>query len=166
MNTRSLLLVFMVFGFALTIAAQKTVTNTDLERYRTERVRSEDELRQQYATKGLTTDEVMRRNKESQTQLFELSARLRAERIEAERIQAEREAGERAAEARRRATSVTFYDDSSYWRGGWFGTSGFVGPRRFGARPIVQHGYFAGGQFWPSGAVTPPHAVFNVGRRH
>src|SRR6476469_9567783 len=111
MKIRSLYLIFILFAAVGTLSAQKTVTNASLEQYKAERVRAEDELREQYAKKGLSYDEVMRRNKESQKEIFELSSRLRAERIEAERIQAERESAERAAAARRRALNVTVYDE-------------------------------------------------------
>ena len=165
MNTRYLLLVFMVLGAAVIVTAQRTLTNADLERYRAERMRAEEQLRQQFAQKGLSYDEVMRRNRESQKEMFELSAKLRAERIEAERIQAQREASERATWTRGRFAGMTSYEEP-YWSGGWFGASAFFGPSRFAAKPIVRHGYFAGGQFWPAGPATPPRPAFNIGRRH
>ena len=167
MNTRSLLLVFMVLGCAASGLGQKTVTNSDLERYRNERTRAEEQLRQELARKGTSYEEVMRRNKESQKETIELSAKLKAERLEQERIDAERDAAARAA-YNYRVSGERFDDGQVYWDGAWFNTN-VLGTRRarFGARPFARpQGYFAGGQFWPTGPATRPQPLFRIGRRH
>jgi hypothetical protein len=166
MNTRYLLLVLLILAAAIAASAQRTVTNADLERYRTERVRAEDDLRKEYERKGVSYDEVVHRNKESQKEMIELSAKLRAERLAHERLEAERAAAAWAAEANRAAAAV-YYQEPDYWNGGWFSTYGFGTRRhgRFGARQFQQRGYFAGGQFWPTGPSTPPRPMIRVGPR-
>jgi hypothetical protein len=164
MNTRSLLLVLIVLAGGSIAFGQKTVTNADLERYRSERTRAEEQLRQEFARKGTSYEEVMRRNKQSQQEMIELSAKLTAERLEQERVDAEREAAVRVVQAFR-GTLNAF--NEPYGSGGWF--SGFRyrggGRIRYGARPVrPQQGYFAGGQFWPTGPATRPQPLFSVGR--
>ena len=169
MKIRSLGLVFMFLAAAIAVSAQKrTVTNADLERYKAERTRGEEALQQEYARKGISPEEVARRNKESQKEMIELSAKLQAQRLEAERLDAQRLAAEQAAAVNRQsANGQYYYQEPYYWGGTWYG-GGFVGGRRgrFGRVPYQQQGYYAGGQFWPTGHSTPPQPAFNVpGRR-
>ena len=167
MKIRSLGLVFMFLAAALPVAAQKkTVTNADLERYKAERTKSEDALRDEYARKGISPEEVARRNKKSQEEMIALSAKLRAERLETEKLDAQRLAAEQSAAANRRAAaSQYYYEEPYFWNGAWYG-GGFVNGRRgrFGRVPYQQPGYFAGGQFWPTAPSTPPRPAFSVPR--
>ena len=176
MKIRSLGLVFLFLAAAAMVSAQKTLTNADLERYRADRMRAEDQLRQDYARKGITPEEVAQRNKESQKEMIELSAKLRAERLAEERLAAERLAAEQAAAASRQAAGSQFiYQDPYYWGG--YGSYGYGGygygygyGNRFGARrgfgrfPYLQQGYYAGGQFWPTTPATPPRPALSVPR--
>jgi hypothetical protein len=171
-----MLLVFIVLAVAVVAQAQRrTVTNVDLERYRQERVQAEDALRQEYARNGISYDEVMRRNKESQKDLMELAAKLRAERLERERAEAEREqAMWLAAAARANAqtgelVTTSNYADSGVFPGSYYYGYGYGGRRRvrFGAMSgYTQPGYFAGGQFWSTGPITPPRPAWSVPGRH
>jgi len=170
MKIRILGLVFMFLAAVITVSAQKkAVTNADLERYKAERIKAEDDLRQEYARKGISPEEVARRNKESQKEMIELSTKLRADRLEAERLDAERLAAEQAAAANRQAAAAQYsYQDPYYWGGGYGGYgygygTGVRGRRgRFGRLPYLQQGYYAGGQFWPTSPATPPRPAFNV----
>ena len=175
MKIRSLGLIFMFSAAAVAVTAQRTVTNADLEHYRDQRVRAEEQLRQDYTRKGTSYDEVMRRNKESQKETIELSAKLRAERLEEEKLDAERTAAELNAIANRQAASQQLYYQDPYYGYGYggygygydygYGYGGRFGARRgFGRFPYLQQGYYAGGQFWPTSPATPPRPAWNVPR--
>jgi hypothetical protein len=167
MKIRYLFLVFMLLVAAITIAAQRrTVTNSDLERYRQQRIQGETDLRENYARLGFASpEERERQNAESQKETLELSARLRAERLEEERREAELQQAISMAEAARRQVA----GEGDYYGGGFFPGYYFGGGRRtprFGARPgYTQPGYFAGGQFWPTGSSTAAHPMIRVGPR-
>jgi hypothetical protein len=170
MKIRYLFLVFMLPVAAMTAAAQRrTVTNSDLEHYRQQRVQAETDLRENYARLGFASPEVREhQNKESQKELLELSARLKAERLEQERREAEVQQAIWLAEAARRQ-AVAADAQAGYYDGGFF-PGYFIGGgrrvRRFGSRPgFTQPGYFAGGHFWPTGPGTPPHPMLRVGPR-
>lgn len=140
-----------VIGFA---QARRTVTNSDLERYRQQRVTAERELREEYTRLGFPSpDEILRRDLESQQQLIELSSRLKQERLERERVELERE---RAMQPMIMPFPGAGYGNTLqpgelFWPTVW-GTGG----RGFGhgRRVQQQQGYFAGGQFWPTGPRT------------
>src|SRR5437667_6853686 len=104
MKIRYLLLGFILLAAGINVAAQrKTVTNSDLERYRQQRVQADTDLRENYARLGFAAPEVReRQNAESQKKLLQLSARLRAERLEQERRDAEAQRAMWLAEAARR----------------------------------------------------------------
>ena len=154
----------LLFCFCFTLstvtyatAQARTVTNLDLEKYRVERNKAAADLRENYAKLGFSSPEMLERRRiESRSETEKLSAALRAERIERERIAAEREESARFAAYYRSTLGETAPQDYSrqyYWSYG----------RRF-RRPIVhgqtQTGYFAGGQFWPTGPATKPRPLF------
>lgn len=164
MKIRYLFLVLIVSAGTVAIAAQRTVTNSDLSRYREERLRAETDLRENYSRLGFASPEVRERlNAESQKEMLELSARLKAERLDQERRDAElRRAAWLADVARRQAGN-----EAEYYDNGLAGNYFFNGRRmvRFGSRrAYTQPGYFAGGQFWATGPGTPPRPAFNLGR--
>lgn len=164
MLVRAMFTVVALACIASTAAAQnKTVTNSDLEQYRQQRERAESELRLHYERIGLTLDDVKRREEESHKEMLELSAMLRAERAERERIQAERERAEALTIGYLRSRADIYWQAPNYWNGGWFGGRPIRG---HGAKQYQQPGYFAGGQFWPTGAATPRRPVFRPGRHH
>jgi hypothetical protein len=115
----------------------------------------------------------MRHNKESQKEMIELSAKLRADRLEEEKVEAERAAAEQAAAANQQAAAPQLlYQDPYYWGGyggyGGYGYgygygNGFRGRRGF-RLPYLQQGYYAGGQFWPTSPSTPSRPSFSVPR--
>ena len=86
-------LFLILFGLAFVpfaaVAQTRTVTNADLEKFRSERLEAEREYRQNYERLGLPSpEELERRRVESARERDELSARLRAERIQREQFAA------------------------------------------------------------------------------
>lgn len=166
MKIRILFLVFIITaGTGAAFAQGKTVTNDDLSKYKQERVKAEAELRNNYAKLGFPSpEERERRNAESTKEMVELSARLRSERLERERIEAQNAANAQYSAALLRALQprdTVEYSSPSYLGGYYYG--------RQRPRPIVQfgyqqNGYFAGGQFWPTGPATKPRPLFKVTR--
>jgi hypothetical protein len=150
---------FFAFGFVLVLAwsaaAQRTVTNADLERYRQNRERAETQMRENYARMGFPSpNEVRRRNDESNRQMIELAARIRADRLEQERLEAQY----RAQLAASRPTIVVVDTGGNSYDPGYVVQYGFgFGRDRFrfrGPLTTTTNGYFAGGQFWPTGTQT------------
>jgi hypothetical protein len=63
-------------------APQKTITNADLEKYTAARVKADEDYRQNYQQRGLSSpEELERRRVEKMKSLSEYSRQLRAERI-------------------------------------------------------------------------------------
>jgi len=146
-------------GVASYAQARRTVTNSDLERYRQQRVAAEQELRTDYSRLGFASpEERARQNMASEQQLLELSARLKQERLERDRLELERE----QMTLMMYPPVVNGYGDTvepgdqflpTTWdSGGSRFRRGFRGQRQ-------QQGYFAGGQFWPQGPRTPVRPV-------
>ena len=149
-----LFFVCFVFGLTLTVSAQsKIVTNSDLEKYREQRVKATSDYRENFLKLGFPSPaELDRRNEQNRKDLAQLSVKLRAERIEDERLKTKREANEK------RTAPIYYvidrnrqYSDESY----------FYSYERYYQRPFrqtsYQNGYFAGGNFWPTpGGVSSP----------
>lgn len=167
MKIRPLFLVFITLAFIIPAAAQsKTVTNSDLDKYKAERVRGETDLRENYARLGFPSpEELERREAEATKKRNELSARLTLERLEQERIDAQYRAAAAAIYASQPRTIVVHGSDES----GYFLNYGYG----YGRRPVYrnrgfqyqQPGYFAGGQFWPTGPRTTPQPLIRIGPR-
>lgn len=155
MKLRIVFLVCFACGCVSLAAGQaRTVTNSDLEKYRAERVKAETYLRENYARLGFPSpEELAKRNEQSAKEMAELSARLRAERLERERIEAEREAAERRVVTVYQVQPVEIvpeiYGSTYFWSGG----RRFRRPFR---QPFQQPGYFAGGMFIPTGLPPKP----------
>lgn len=77
---------------ASSVAGQtKTVTNSDLEKFRQERLKAEKDYAENYAKWGFPSpDELEKQRVQSAIELSETSARLRAARLEQERLNLER----------------------------------------------------------------------------
>lgn len=151
----SLALMASVAGYGQT----PTVTNIDLEKYRTQRIKAEAELRENYERLGFPSpEERARRDAESAKATGELTAWLRAERLERERIEAARLAQSVQA-APIQVVRSSAVDQGFYWLGGHWRVP------RHGRRVWVQPGYFAGGAFWPTGNRTRPQPLFVQVRR-
>ncbi len=162
MKIRVLFLVFIIITAAGAVFAQsKTVTNDDLSKYKQERVKAEAELRNNYAKLGFPSpEERARREAQSTKDTVELSARLRNERLERERIHAQNAANAQYSAAVRRAiqpqNTVEYYAPSDF--GGYYYGGGRA--RLIGRVGYQQPGYFAGGQFWPTGPATKPRPIW------
>ncbi|MBK8147228.1 MAG: hypothetical protein IPK58_03155 [Acidobacteria bacterium] len=78
MKTLILILIAVIAAGAQT----RTVTNSDLEKFRRERIKAEDEYRQNYARRGMPSPEELARIRElKQRELVEFSERLREQRL-------------------------------------------------------------------------------------
>lgn len=158
----------LLFSFCFTLAAvalvsgqARTVTNQDLEKYRDQRVKAEADLRENYARLGFASpEERARRNAESAKASAELSARLLAERLDRERKEAERAAAVTAVQYLVPVPVVQ--PQSPQWFGYYF-LNGRRYRRIYDARP-TQSGYYAGGQFWPTGITRPQTGYFAGGQ--
>lgn len=154
MKIRILHLVCFVTAAAVCVSAQiKSLTNSELEKYKEKRVAAERDLRENYARLGFSSpEELERRSAQSAAKLSELSARLSAESQERISFQTEQ-----------RAKALS---DRSYYRSApenynelYFWFDGRRYRRTYRRPPYQQPGYFAGGQFWPSGSRTPPQPI-------
>jgi hypothetical protein len=152
----------LIFVSAAAVSAQsRVVTNADLASYKTERIAAERELRENYERLGFASPEVIaKREAESREQMFDLSAKLRRDRLD-------REA--RRAEAQRVAVplSVPIFEtqqqtDTMIVGGYWYPRYNW---RRPFPRQYQQPGYYAGGQFWPTGPRTQPAPMFAPKRK-
>ncbi len=80
----------MILGVVLYSTAQtRTVTNFDLEKYRTQRIAAERDLRQNHEKLGFPSPEELEKQRTDDSNYrIELGARLRADRLERESIEA------------------------------------------------------------------------------
>lgn len=175
MKHRFVFLIFVVLAtFIVSFAQTKVVTNDDLEAYKQQRLSADREYRENYAKLGFSSpEEYDRRLTQSRVESEQLSAKLRNERLERERLDAQRQANEQAAAGYYQSIQPvrSYYSDPGYF----WSYSTWYRPR---IRPTqyYQPGYFAGGQFWPTGSpvrpqpVRQPHVttlpIFGGTRRH
>ncbi len=146
---------FIAVAVGCTTAQTKSLTNADLTKYRQQREKAEAEYRENYAKLGFPSpEELAKRRKRSALELGEYSDRLRERNLEIERaVQAQR-----AASFRYSPNVFVVNEQPAYGNYEYVYPSGYYisRPRR---QPYVQPGYFAGGQFWPTGPRTPPFPV-------
>lgn len=135
-------------------AQSPTITNGDLEKYRSERLKAQADLRENYERLGFPSpEERARREAEAAKAAAELTAKLRAERLERERIEAVRR--EQSVQTTPiQIVQAPAVDQGFYWLGGHWRV-----PQN-GRRVWTQPGYFAGGAFWPTGNRTRPQPLF------
>lgn len=133
-------------------AQAPTITNGDLEKYRSQRIKAEIDLRENYERLGFPSpEERARRDAESAKASVELSAKLRAERLERERLETARVANSQPAPIQ---IVQTGGGQDVYWHNGYWRVP------RYSRRVHGQTGYFAGGAFWPTGNRTRPRPLF------
>lgn len=152
---KTLVFVCVLLSGCIAAAAQsKVVTNTDLDKYRAEREKAAADYRSNYAKRGMPSPaELAQRNERDRKESAELSAKMRVERLERERRDTENWfIGARPPE---RISEIVLID----------GYQAFVYPDRYypagrGRRSFQQPGYFAGGQFWPTGSATRPRPMW------
>jgi hypothetical protein len=101
MRKRLIFILCLSFIATVSAAAQsRTVTNSDLEKFRQKRLAAERDYRENYERLGFPSPEELEKQiEQSRRERSELSARLRAENLERERLDLERQLIE--AEARR-----------------------------------------------------------------
>ena len=160
MKTRFLFLIFIITAGAMSAAAQsRTVTNNELAQYKQERVKAETDLRENYERLGFASpEEFDRRNKQSAKETADLAEKLRQEDLERERVTAQLRANARLAAAFNRPTQFTVEPIWPYANYIWsYVRHRPLLPIRHG---YSQPGYFAGGQFWPTGSQTPTRPMF------
>lgn len=166
--TQRLFYVFCLITAAVPIcpAQTRTVTNTDLEKYKQARVKAETDLRVNYARLGFASpEERARRDAQAAKEREELAARLQRDALMRERLDAERAASENRAATFYRVPQSQLapsgYDIGyTYF---WSGGRRFRFPRfNFVNR---QPGYFAGGMFIPTGPSKRAQPLIRVAPR-
>jgi hypothetical protein len=173
MTMRTLYVFCLIIGVAFTVAAQtraRNVTNADLERYRSARVNAERDLRENYARLGFASPEEMERRREKNRQeTLELAQRLRSERLEEERLNAHQNTVTRVAYVPAQVSvGGGFYGTpflTTTWGMPWWDARHHRRHGRLFRVPFQQSGYFAGGQFWPTGGATVPRPLINIRNR-
>ena len=169
MRFRIAFLICFTLVLAASLAAQTTlVTNANLDQYKQDRLKADREYRESYERMGFPSpEELHRRSDQSRIETEQLAAKLRAANIERERLEAERLQAEQRASAQ---LAAAYYQYAQIGSDPLY--NGFYYSASYGRRhgfPIrhnyFQPGYFAGGQFWPTGASTPPRPLF-VPSRH
>jgi hypothetical protein len=79
--------IFVLSGFAIAQAPKRTITNLDLEKYKTQRLAAEKDLKENYEALGFPSPEEMAaRQKAAEIESNALSERLVRERVERERL--------------------------------------------------------------------------------
>ena len=155
----------LIFLFAGFLSAQRTVTNSDLEKYKQKRLQADKDYRENYQRLGLPSPEELEKRREaSRVEAEKLYDKLRAERIEA----AKAAAMQAAANAQLAASTQFIPFAVPYSQPGYvFYTNGFYRNRyypnsrfsRFNRGNPIGLGYVGGGQFWPSGVRTFPRPI-------
>ena len=145
----------LLSGVIAVTAQSKVVTNTDLDKYRAEREKATADYIENYAKRGQPSpEELDRRNEQSRKELSEVSAKIWLERQERERREAEMRYVEYYSRPQRTEIVLvegyqTYYYPNQYYY-----------PNGRGQRQYQQPGYFAGGQFWPTGPRTQSQPLF------
>lgn len=158
MTGRSLFLMsIFIFGTGGLIAQTPTVTNQDLAKYRDDRLKAEKELRENYTTLGFPSpEELAKRDEQARQKQADVLRELRSRPVEDPTGQTFTVDG--------RTTQVFVYERGTpyiyqtlpnfYYRTGR--RDRYIPRQRY-----VQPGYFAGGQFWPTGPRTPSRPLIN-----
>ena len=177
MKQKWLLVFCVVFALAGFVTAQsRPVTNANLEKYQQERLKADREYRENYARLGMPSpEELERRRERSRIETERLAADIRAENIELARLEVAREANARLASDRlaNQRIAQSYYGGSRYDPDWYYPNfiGSYSGIRHFPRhgfpvyRPHSQPGYFAGGQFWPTGSRTTNRPIWHVGPR-
>jgi hypothetical protein len=166
MLTKLIILLSLLLATSGIVAAQRSLTNADLERYREARLRAERDYRQNYDKLGMPSPEELARRREDHIfQTSQVAARLRETRLEQERLEFERYRAAREAQiitAYQQPVTSQFYGESFIYPYGGYFNGGRHGRYR-GYQVLPQQGYFAGGQFWPTGPATRVRPIIRIG---
>jgi hypothetical protein len=193
MRSRPFFVLVSIFVLSVFCSAQRSVTNADLEKYRDQRLRAENDLRENYATLGFPSpDELQRRNEERDKRIDQLTSAYRQQELEetklalqydlaraAMRPQVVQQPKEDPFQAGRFSSPEDMGGYGGYGAGygGYYpgyvdpGFGNFPGNGSGGRRLIFrsgfgnilpQQGYYAGGQFWPTGNRTISRPIVQV----
>jgi hypothetical protein len=160
MIQRPLFVFCLIFLFVGVFSAQRSVTNADLEKYKQGRLKADQDYRDNYQRLGLPSpEELERRRDASRAESERLYNKIREERLELEKARAVQAAANSQMDSVPRfvpfgvpytAPGYVFYSNGRF-------------SRSFLGRSRVTQGYFAGGQFWPSGSRTVPRPIVRIG---
>ena len=170
MKHRIVSLFCFVLATTVAVSAQsRVVTNADLDAYKQQRLKAEREYRDNYERLGMPSpEELERRREQSRSETEQISAKLRADQLERERMEFQAQANAERANAyvlaNQRTREIVSDDPGYFWSYQW--TDGrryrFRVPRQQGE---YQQGYYAGGQFWPTGPRVQPRPLFTTPSR-
>lgn len=136
MKKRLLFILCLSFITTLSAVAQnRTVTNSDLEKFRQKRLEAERDYRENYARLGFPSPEELEKQiEQDRRERSELSARLRAENLERERLNLQRQQIE--AEMRRSNFQPQTENYQQYEENGFpgYAADGFYNYGNFGYR--------------------------------
>lgn len=140
MKEKILLFLCLSLLTALSAVAQtRTVTNSNLEKYRNQRMQAERDLRENYERLGFPSpEELARRQEKARMETVELADKLRAERLEREKLAAEIRKAEAAARAIQVTSAFGGYPVASGYYGGGFLSYGFAGGRHRNRGPFYR----------------------------
>ena len=163
MRSRSFFVLVSIFVFAGFGAAQRSVTNADLESYRDQRIRAKADLQQNYDRLSFPSPaELARREQERNRKIDQLTSTLRQESLEETRMYRQYETAtaphrvivEQPQQEDGEGTNSEQYPNYPSYTYGYPGYNGYPDifgvPRRydpFGRRPRL--GYPSGGVYWP-----------------
>jgi hypothetical protein len=163
-----------VIGAALLMAVgagaqTRSVTNEDLSRYAQQREAADREYRENYARRGMPSPEELARQRTEAA----LATREYADRIRAQEAEIQSAAAAQAAAMRQMSSPVIVVNGQGGYDTGYFLSGGYYNGRNYGRgttfgggiRQYAQRGYYAGGQFWPTGSATPSRPIFSSGAR-
>jgi len=189
MKTKWSFFVVIILLASLGAAAQtKSLTNADLEKYKHDRLKAEQDYRENYERWGMPSpEELDRRAEKSQKDLKELAAKLREEEIQRSVLQAQAGGYQTPLQTYNYWGSSGYYPywNGEIWSASWlrprfrrghvthYGLNGYVGGGNFWPAPgsgagRYSSGYVGGGNFWPGPrASSSPisHGGFGGGRR-
>lgn len=118
MKGKLLFILFSIFLTANAVLAQssvKTITNSDLEKFRQERLQGEKELRENYRELGfLSPEEQAKQDEQDAIERSELAERLRQERLERDAIEQEAQADSQYV------VETQYYDSGAYYNSGYY----------------------------------------------
>jgi len=150
-------------------AQTRTLTNSDLTGYAQQRENAEREYRENYARRGMPSpEEIIHRREVAARETREYADRIREQEAEILRAVAAQ------AAMRPQPQSVIIVNGQGGYDTGYFlSTGSYYGGQYYGRgagfnrgyRQFGQSGYYAGGQFWPTGGATPSRPIISAGPR-
>ncbi len=154
MKQKLQIVLVLILGIAGSAAAQsRTVTNADLEKFKSERLKAAAEYRENYARWGFPSpEELDHRREKSRIESEKLSAELRASRLESERLEAQRQTERERSEGFYRNRNMSFDSEPLYNSPSYILSNG-RNRLRNRRQPFYQSGYVGGGHFWPTPVV-------------